>query len=130
MAPIIHMGFNAFTEVEKLLKYRFWDKQRERSNRAAAIAEAARGTVRRCPMYPPHTKFSYSGPPDDPIKAYICIYCGAAACEPEIKARGYEFENVPDWIMLDIMNLDLKRQAEMGNKAFFGGLGETFGKEE
>lgn len=115
-------GGNAFKEVEKMLRYRFWDKQRERSNRAASIADKARGTRRRCPSVPAHNKFSYSGPPDDPIRAYICIYCGAAASEPEIKDRGFDFATVPDWIMLDIMNLDLQRQAQ-GTPAFFGGFG-------
>lgn len=109
-------------DIEKKLKYRFWDKQRERSNRAAGIASAAHGTRRRCPSYPPHAKFSYSGPPDDPIRAYICIYCGAVACEPEIKDRGYEFATVPDVVMLDIMNQDLQRQAQ-GNPTFYGGFG-------
>lgn len=113
--------WKANAEVEKKLKYRFWDKQRERSNRAAGIAEAARGTKRRCPSFPVHAKFSYSGPPDDLIRAYICIYCGAAASEPEIKDRGFTFDECPDWIMIDIMNLDLQRQAE-GSPAFFGGL--------
>lgn len=122
MGLLIRNPFNAFEEVEKRLKHRFWDKQRERSNRAAGIAEAARGTKRRCPSMPAHAKFSYSGPPDDPIKAYVCIYCGAAACEPEIKERGFDFELCPDWIMLDIMNQDLQRQAA-GTPAFFGGLG-------
>ena len=75
------MPFNMFHEVEKLLHYRFWDKQRERSNRAAGMAQAAYGTKRRCPIR--HDTMSYSGPPDDEIRAYICLSCCAVACEPE-----------------------------------------------
>ena len=110
-----------FKEVEKLLKYRWWDKERERSNRAAGLVEQALGTRRRCPLL--HGRIAWSGPPHDPIRAYVCLYCNAAACEPEIKDRGFEFDTVPDWIIHEILDLDLQRQAD-GNRRVFGGLGD------
>ena len=119
MAPILKVSFDAFKEAEKLLRYRFWDKERERSNRAAAMALMAAGTKRRCPLR--HQRIAWSGPPHDTIRAYICLECSAAACEPEIKDMGYEFETVPDWIIMRILDLDLQRQAE--GKVFIGGLG-------
>lgn len=119
--PIIRVPFDAFKEVEKKLKYRFWDKERERSNRAAFIADNARGSKRRCPFR--HQRLAWSGPPHDPIQCKICLDCGAVASEPEIRDRGYDFDLCPDWIIQEIMDLDLQRQAELGNKAFFGGLG-------
>lgn len=110
----------ADNEVEKMLKYRYDDKERERSNRAANMAVEALGTRRRCPLR--HQRIAWSGPPHDLIRCYICLDCNAAASEPEIKDRGYDFETVPDWIIDDILDLDLQRQAQ-GNPAFFGGMG-------
>lgn len=121
MAPLIRVAFNAFAEAEKLLKYRWWDKERERSNRAAALAAAAKGTARRCPLR--HDSIAWSGPPHDAVRCYICLRCNAAASEPEIKDMGYDFETVPDWIILQILDLDLQRQAEMGNRSFYSGFG-------
>ena len=115
---------NMFTEVEKLLKYRWWDKERERSNRAAALVQVAQGTRRRCPLR--HRRFAWSGPPHDPIRTYICLECNAAACEPEIRDRGYDFATCPDWILDEIFDLDLQRQAQ-GNASFFGGFSGPFG---
>ena len=120
MSILVRVPFDAFKEVEKLLKYRFWDKGRERSNRAAALVELALGTKRRCPMR--HDRIAWSGPPHDAIRAYVCLRCNAAACEPEIKDRGFEFDTVPDWIIHEILDLDLRRQAD-GNRTVFGGLG-------
>ena len=120
MPPLIRIPFNAFAEVEKLLKAKFWDKERERSNRAVGLVEAAMGTRRRCPMR--HDQIAWSGPPHDRIRAYVCLRCNAAACEPEIKDRGFDFDTVPDWIIHEILDLDLQRQAE-GNPKFFGGFG-------
>ena len=120
MAPIVRIGFDAFKEAEKLLKYRFFDKERERSNRAAGMAKLAAVTKRRWLLR--HQRIAWSGPPHDSIRAYVCLECSAAACEPEIKDMGYEFETVPDWIIHRILDLDLQRQAE-GNRAHFGGLG-------
>ena len=108
--PVIKVPFNAFQEVEKLLKYRFWDKERERSQRARGLAELAIGTRRRCPLR--HDRIAWSGPPHDSIRTYICLRCNACACEPEIKDRGYDFDTVPDWIIHEILDLDLQRQGE------------------
>ena len=121
MPPLIRVAFDAFKEAERLLKHKFWDKERERSNRAAALVQIARGTTRRCPMR--HDQIAWSGPPHDRIRAYVCLRCNAAACEPEIKDRGFEFDTVPDWIIHEILDLDLQRQAE-GNRTVFGGLGD------
>lgn len=137
MPIIIRVPFNAFAEVEKLLKHRFWDKERERSQRAARLVEAAKGTRRRCPLR--HSRLAWSGPPHDPIRCYICLDCNAAASEPEIRDRGYDFETVPDWILVGwverkdgtlifhpgILDDDLQRQAELGNPSFFGGWQEN-----
>jgi hypothetical protein len=120
MPPLIRVPFDAFKEVEKLLKYKFWDKERERSNRAAGMADLAQGTRRRCPLR--HSRIAWSGPPHDPVRTYVCLDCNAAACEPEIKDRGFEFETIPDWEIDTIFDLDLHRQAE-GNPKTFGGLG-------
>lgn len=114
---LIRVPFDAFKEVERLLKYRFWDKERERSNRAARLAEVARGTKRRCPLN--HDTLAWSGPPHDAIRAYVCLRCNAAASEPEIKDMGFEFEAVPDWIIKQILDLDLQRQADLNPKQFF-----------
>lgn len=120
-APLlIRVPVNMFTEVEKMLKYRFWDKERERSNRAAALVEAARGTVRRCPLR--HDMIAWSGPPHDAVRAYVCLRCNAAASEPEIKDRGFDFQTIPDWEITKILDLDLQRQSALGNKTFFGGF--------
>ena len=109
-------------EGEKMLHYRYWDKERERSNRAAGLSDMHRGLKRRCPLR--HDQIAWSGPPHDPIRAYVCLRCYAAACEPEIKDMGYDFETVPDWIINQILDLDLQRQAE-GNPTTFGGLGAS-----
>ena len=123
MAPLsIRVPEDMFKTVEKMLKYRFHDKERERSNRAAGLAEAAKGTRRRCPMR--HDMIAWSGPPHDAVRAYICLRCNAAASEPEIKYMGYEFDTVPDWIINSILDMDLQRQAE-GNAKQFGGWQEN-----
>jgi len=111
--------FSMFREVEKLLQYRFHDKERERSNRAALLrAQGPSITGRFCPLR--HPRIAWSGPPHDAIRAWVCLDCHAAACEPEIKDRGCDFDTVPDWILENILDLDLQRQME-GN-TFFGGL--------
>ena len=124
--PIIRLKENMFKEVEKLLKYRFWDKERERSNHAAGLAEQAKGSRRRCPLR--HDMIAWSGPPHDPIRTYICLRCNACASEPEIKDRGFDFETVPDWIIDEIFDLDLQRQSALGNPVHFGGFGGLDGK--
>ena len=121
MAPLIIVKEDMFKLVEKMLRYRFRDKERERSQRAAGLAQAALGTKRRCPMR--HDTIAWSGPPHDSVRAYVCLRCNAAASEPEIKDRGFDFDTIPDWEILRILDLDLQRQADMGNPTFFGGLG-------
>ena len=117
-------GFDkANDEVTKMLQYRYWDKERERSNRAAGLHDLALGTRRRCPML--HDMIAWSGPPHDSIRAYICLRCNAAASEPELRDRGYYFDLAPDWIIKEIFDLDLQRQADMGNPAFYGGFGDN-----
>ena len=115
-----------FREVERMLRYRFADKERERSNRAAGLVELARGTTRRCPLR--HNRIAWSGPPHDAIRSYVCLECNAAACEPEIRDRGFDFDTVPDWEIDRILDLDLQRQAE-GNARSFGGFSGPFGGE-
>ena len=109
--------------LEHMLKSKYPDKGRERSNRAALIREQAQGTRRKCITAPRHARFAYSGPEGgDPVRAYVCIECGAAASEPEIKDRGWEFDTIPDYIIMEIFDLDLERQAG-ANAKFFGGFG-------
>jgi len=121
--PLIKVPVNMFREVEKMLRFRFHDKERERSNRAVGLAAQAKGTRRVCPLR--HDMIAWSGPPHDKIRCYICLRCNAAASEPEIKDRGFEFETIPDWEIEKILDLDLQRQAE-GNTMSFGGLGGQF----
>lgn len=121
MAPLIRVPVDFFKEVERMLHFRYHDKERERSNRAAALAEAARGTRRRCPLR--HDMIAWSGPPHDSVRAYVCLRCNAAASEPEIKDRGFDFETIPDWEIAKILDLDLERQSVMGSpKSFYGGF--------
>jgi hypothetical protein len=115
--PIIRIAFDAFKEVEKMLHYRFWDKERERSNRAAGLhASGPSIATRYCPRH--HDTIAWSGPPHDQIRAYICLLCNAAACEPEIRDRGCEFDTVPDWTIKAIMDLDLERLHGLQPKIF------------
>lgn len=111
----------ANSEVDKMLQYRFHGKERERSNHANLLRQQAQGTTRICAMR--HSEIAWSGPPHDAIRCYICRWCGAAASEPEIKDKGYEFDTVPDFVIDTILDLDLQRQSTGGNKVFFGGLG-------
>src|SRR3972149_4971612 len=105
--PILRRNhMDMFKEAEKLLHFKHWDKERERSNRAAGLAEAARGSNRRRPL--PHDMKAWSGPPHDAIRCYICLRCNAAASEPEIRDRGFDFETIPDWEIDAILDLDLQ----------------------
>ncbi len=120
MSILIKVPFDAFKLVEERLKYKFWDKERQRSNRAAGLADKAKGDVRRvprCSSFPPHNRIAWSGPPHDSIRAYICLECKAMASEPEITSYGYDFDEVPDWIIFQIFDLDLQRQVS-GKKIF------------
>lgn len=123
MGLVIKPAFNAFKEVEKMLKARFWDKERERSQRASGLAQIALGTKRRCPLR--HDMIAWSGPPHDTIRCYVCLRCNAAASEPEIKDRGHDFDTVPDWLIHEILDLDLQRQGEGSKKMFAGFDGGT-----
>ena len=123
MGLVIKPAFNAFKEVEKMLKARFWDKERERSQRASGLAQIALGTKRRCPLT--HDMIAWSGPPHDTIRCYVCLRCNAAASEPEIKDRGHDFDTVPDWLIHEILDLDLQRQGEGSKKMFAGFDGGT-----
>lgn len=116
MSITIKVPTNMFKEVEKLLQHRFWDKERERSNRAAGMAAAGRIVV-RCAMN--HDQIAWVGPPHDPIRAYVCLRCHAAASEPEIRDRGFQFETIMDTEIMKIFELDLERQAK-GNSRSFG----------
>src|SRR3990167_2952856 len=99
--------------VERRLAYRFGHRYEEQSNKAAQMAEAGASVT---PAYAAgkcvwrHKDVTWSGPPHDPIRAWVCNYCHAAACEPEIKDRGYDFDTVSDYVLEEILDLDLKRQ--------------------
>ena len=111
---LLRVGYNAFKDVEKRMKYRFWDKGRERSNRASGMAD--RGPIGfLCPLR--HDTIAWSGPPHDNIRRYVCLHCGAWASDAMIKDMGYDFETVPDYIMHDLMD-ELLRQNAVGRKTF------------
>ena len=111
-------------EVNDMLKHRFGDKERERSQRASGLHGLALGTRRRCPMR--HDMIAWSGPPHDAIRAYVCLRCNAAASEPEIVDRGYEFNAAPDTLIHEILDLDLERQATTNPTQFAPGFTSDF----
>ena len=117
LGPLIIVKEDMFAEAERQMRYKAGDKERERSNRAAGMHKLAMGTRRRCPLR--HDMIAWSGPPHDKVRAYVCLRCNAAASEPEIKYMGYEFDTVPDWIIHEILDVDLQRQA--AGTSFFGG---------
>lgn len=119
MSIVVKIPWDAFKLVEQRLKYKWWDKGRERSNRAAAMMAGGR-IAARCIMG--HDEFAYSGPPDDKVRAYVCLRCHAAACEPEIIDKGSTFDDCTIELIHHIMDLDLARQGA-GNPKTFGGLG-------
>lgn len=113
--PLIRMAYDAFAEVERRLKYRFWDKERERSNHAVQIA-AGGPTRPSCP----HQRIAWSGPPHDLIQAITCLDCGSFATEPEMRDRGFDFENCPDWVFFKIFDERASQKFSQGNpKTFF-----------
>lgn len=127
MGLVIIPKMNMFAEVEKRLKYRFWDKERQRSNRAAQIREEG-ARMRRC--WNNHNDIAWSGPEHNPIRvkmglppekelAYVCITCGGAACDTVIKDMGWTFDTIPDWEIKRIMDMDLLWQAEGNARSFF-----------
>lgn len=115
MGILVRTSIDMFREVEKRLLYRWWDKGRERSNHARQFADGGRVAV-RCLRR--HDTLAYSGPPYDPVRTYVCLHCHAAACEPEIRDRGFEFETIPDWEIHKILDLDLDRQARGNPRSF------------
>ena len=118
MPIVIKTGFNAFQEVEKLLHYKWWDKGRERSNRAKGFWDTG-AIAKRCVMH--HDQIAYTGPPDDKVRAYVCLRCHGVACEPEIKYMGWEFDTIVLENIHQIMDSDLIRQAR-GTSKTYGGL--------
>ena len=123
----ISIPIDMFKEVEKRMRYRFWNKEQQRSNRAAQLREYG-AAARRC--LTGHKDMAWSGPEHNPIRvkmgmppekvrAYVCISCHAAACEPEIKDRGFEFDTITDFEIHDIMDLDLERQANWSAQQHF-----------
>ena len=114
-------------EVEKMMRYRYYDSERARSNKAAGLADLAQGTKRRCPLR--HDMIAWVGPPHDKVRAYVCLRCNAAASEPEIKDRGFNFDTIPDWEIEAILDLDLDRQSAMGNPRMFGGFDANPGSD-
>lgn len=117
--PLIKVAYDAFKDVEKRMTYRFWDKQRERSNRAAGMADRGPAAV-SCPRR--HQTLAFSGPPDDRIKQYVCLHCSAYATEGMINDMGHEFELVPDYIIYDLMDEVLK-QHSVGRMVSYPGNG-------
>lgn len=110
-------------EVNDMLRYRFGDKERERSQRASGMHDLALGTRRRCPMR--HDQIAWSGPPHDSIRCYVCLRCNAAASEPEIIDRGYTFDTIPDFAIHSILDEDLQRQATTNPTQFSPGFDPT-----
>jgi hypothetical protein len=105
MPVLVQSRVNFFHEIEKKLKYRFWDKERERSNHAVRLQEA--GVIRpRCK----HERTAWSGPPHDIVQCITCLDCQSFVTEPEMKDRGFDFENCPDFVFHAIMDERAKRQ--------------------
>ncbi len=101
---LIRMGEDLFATIEKRMHYRWWWKERERSNHAVQIGA---GEWRpSCPTR--HSHIAWFGPPHDAVQGITCIDCGAFVTEPEMKDMGFNFNDCPDWIYLSI--LDKKRQ--------------------
>ena len=118
LGPLIIVKEDMFAEAEKQMKYRAGHKEQERSNRAAGLHDLSLGTRRGCPMR--HDKIAWVGPPHDAVRGYVCLWCNAAASEPEIKDLGYEFDLVSDTMIHAIMDEDLIRQAGSNAKQFGG----------
>ena len=108
------VGFNAQAFVEKALAYRFRGKEEERSNHAVKIAAGGPITV-SCP----HMRIAWSGPPHNAVQAITCLDCQSWVTEPEMKDRGYKFEDCPDWIFFAIMDERAKRVLLQGNPTLF-----------
>ena len=107
---------DAFTIVEKALKYKFWDKERERSNHATQIA--GRGPLVRCPTR--HNNIAWSGPPHDLVEAITCLDCGTSVSKLEMADRGYDFNLCPDWIYIEMMDEKIVLKHTKGDPTMFG----------
>lgn len=101
--------------IEKQSRYRFWDKERERSNHAVRIQEG--GPRPSCPTH--HQRIAWSGPPHDLIQSITCLDCGSWATEPEMRDMGFDFNDCPDWIYIQILDARIKRIHKQGNPTQF-----------
>jgi hypothetical protein len=116
--PLVKIKEDINALIEKRAKYRFWDKERERSNRAVRIQEG--GPKPFCPTQ--HNRIAWSGPPHDIVQSITCLDCGAWATEPEMKDQGFDFNTCPDWIFHRIMESRIKLVHYQGNpKQFYVG---------
>ncbi len=66
-----------------------------------------------------HGRVAWSGPPHDIIETITCLDCGAWASKPEMAERGYDFDNCPDYVYIQIMD-------EKKNLRFIKGDPKTF----
>ncbi len=107
MPPLIRVAQNAFKEVEKRAKYAFSGKEAERDRRTTYMADLARSRPEFCPLG--HDRISM-GKQVRGGRGFVCLSCGAAACEDEIKDMGYDYETVPIEIIDFIFDEDLTRQ--------------------
>ena len=111
----IQVPENMFQAVEKRLKYRFWDKERERSQRAAGLADKG-PVVPLCPRN--HDTIAWSGPPHNKVRCYTCLHCNVYISEPEIRDKGLEFETIADWQMHQMMDEKLTQFRNGSPKLF------------
>ena len=63
-----------------------------------------------CPMK--HDMIAWSGPPHNNVQMYVCLRCNAYASETMIKDMGYDFGNVPDYVIHDLMDEVLRVRAK------------------
>ena len=121
MPPLIIIKKNLQQLIEKRLRYRFHDKERERSQRAAGMAD--RGpTAALCPLR--HRDTAWSGPPHNSVRQVTCLTCFATATEFHVKEMGYHFDDrgtgdCPDYVIEDLMDEELRQRFERGNPTVF-----------
>ena len=96
---LIQVKEDIAAQIEKRSKYRFWQKERDRSNHAVQM-QAAGITRPSCS----HQRIAWSGPPHDKVQAITCLDCQSYATEPEMKDRGFDFNDCPDWIFFALMD--------------------------
>lgn len=115
MGILIQVKDNVALNLERAMRYRFWKKERERSNHAVAIGA---GELRPyCPTG--HSRIGWSGPPHDKEQAITCIDCGGYVTETEMKDRGFNFNDCPDWVFFAIMDEKRERVLVKGNPVLF-----------